>query len=102
LPNEEAVMSISGMKGSNALPPSLQLRSAGQQFDLKLVAPKLLPLGEVVGFAQTDTYLSQEQVDRAITRLQAFVADAPDDDQVVYAALLAQAADSADANWPVD
>lgn len=96
-------MSISRGGGlpSSTTPPNLQINSSGQLFDLKLLGPKLVPLGEVTGFSMEDAgFLDQAQVDRAVANLQAFIAAAPEDDQLVYSALLAQAAEYGEANWP--
>lgn len=72
-----------------------------QTFQLKLLSPTIG--GEVQGFAvREDEFLSQEQVDRAVARLSTFIESAPEDDQAVYAALLAQAQAFSDESWPAD
>ena len=86
-------------KGGGGFPPSLQMNFALQTFQLKLLGSSVS--GEVHGFAvREEEFLSQEQVDRAVTRLTAFIEASPEDEQMVFAALLAQAQAFSEENWP--
>jgi hypothetical protein len=93
-------MSINFNSGS-WVPPTLSLRISNLSYQTRLLPPKLG--NDVSGFAaQDEVELTQEQVDRAMARLQALIDSAPSDEQRVYALLIEQSQAHADEHWLTD
>jgi hypothetical protein len=93
-------MSISFNSGSWQ-PPKLSVRIGAQSFSTILLPPALSR--DVTGFdSGSSGALSQEQVDRAMTRLQQMIDQCPEDEREVFAALLNQSDGFAADRWLAD
>lgn len=83
----------------------MSINFGNQAFHLNVLVPNIKgpASAEVQGFAAVDEeFLSQDQVNRATARLEKFIESSPEDEQTVFAALIAQAKGYSDENWPAD